>query len=137
MVSALHTQGRLLNRALAGTLLAVVAWWTGLNSVVLQAESAERPTVAGWVDEARLSDAAREPGQWFTAGRDTSSAYYSPLAQINRDNVKTLGFAWEYRLGTYRGLEATPLVVDGAMYVSGNWAVVYALEAATGAHHWR
>src|SRR5260370_1252645 len=69
-------------------------------------------------------------------GRDQTGAYYSPLAGINRDNVKQLGFAWEFRLGTRRGLEATPLVVDGVMYAAGNWGVVFALDAGTGKKLW-
>jgi quinohemoprotein ethanol dehydrogenase len=92
--------------------------------------------VPGRVDAARLRDIEREPGQWLTLGRDFSGAYYSPLTAINRDNVKHLGFAWELNLGTRRGLEATPLVVDGVMYASGNWGVVYALDAATGRLRW-
>ena len=68
------------------------------------------------------------------AGR--SRAYYSPLNAINDHNVATLGLAWEFKTGTSRGLEATPLVVDGVMYTSGNWGMVYALDAATGKSLW-
>lgn len=92
---------------------------------------------SGRVDSVRVSDSVREPGQWLTTGRDFSGAYFSPLAAINSDTVKQLGFAWEFKLGTSRGLEATPLVVDGIMYTTGNWGVVYALDAATGKLRWR
>ena len=78
----------------------------------------------------------REPDEWFTSGRDAQGSYYSPLESINETNVGRLGFAWEYKLGSNRGLEATPLVVDGVMYTSGNWGRVYALEAATGRELW-
>jgi len=90
----------------------------------------------GAVDAARLADAANEPGEWLTGGGDASGAYFSRLAQINDHNVGQLGFAWDYPLHTNRGLEATPVVVDGVMYTSGNWGRVYALDAATGRELW-
>jgi quinohemoprotein ethanol dehydrogenase len=64
------------------------------------------------------------------------STYYSPLSQINTSNVKELGFAWQFKTGTYRGMEATPIVADGVLYTSGLWGVVYALGAADGKLLW-
>ncbi len=64
------------------------------------------------------------------------NTHYSPLHDINARNVEHLGFAWDYRLGTNRGLEATPMVVDGIMYASGNWGRVYAINARTGQGIW-
>jgi quinohemoprotein ethanol dehydrogenase len=90
----------------------------------------------GEVDAARLSQAASQPGEWFTPGGDTSGAYYSRLSVLNDGNVSRLGFAWDYPLHTSRGLEATPVVIDGIMYTSGNWGRVYALDAATGRELW-
>lgn len=92
---------------------------------------------AGWVDPARLAGASREPQNWFAAGRDQDGTYFSPLAAINAGNVKRLGFAWQYDLDTNRGQEATPIVVDGIMYTSGERGYVYALNAATGKQIWR
>ena len=83
-----------------------------------------------------FAQGSAEPSQWPVAGRDAEGTYYSPLGRINDRNVGTLGFAWEYQTGTFRGLEATPIVVDGTMYTSGNWGVVYALNAATGKALW-
>lgn len=91
---------------------------------------------AGAVDAARLAQAAHEPDQWFTPGRDAAGTYYSPLSDINEQNVSRLGFAWDYATGTKRGLEATPVVIDGVMYAAGNWGRVYALDAATGKELW-
>jgi quinohemoprotein ethanol dehydrogenase len=91
---------------------------------------------AGNVTAARLAAADAEPGEWFTTGRDAAGSYYSPLADIHAGNVDQLGFAWEYGLGTRRGLEATPIVVDGTMYFPGNFGRVYALDAASGAQKW-
>lgn len=93
-------------------------------------------TPAGNVDAKRLAGADSEPDQWFTAGRDSGQSYFSPLSDINAGNASRLGFAWDYDLGTRRGLEATPVVVDGTLYAAGNWGRVYALDARTGRHLW-
>jgi quinohemoprotein ethanol dehydrogenase len=101
-----------------------------------QAASAELTvaTHVGWVDETLMKGG--EAGNWVTTGRDGTGQYYSPLSDINRNNIQTLGYAWDFKLGTRRGLEATPLVVDGVMYATGNWGTVYALDAANGRLLW-
>ena len=101
-----------------------------------QSPPAVAPGGFGKVDAARLAVAVNEPGQWFTSGRDAGGSYFSPLARIDASNVAKLGFAWDYQLNTSRGLEATPLVIDGVMYAAGNWGRVYALDAATGRERW-
>jgi quinohemoprotein ethanol dehydrogenase len=95
------------------------------------------PQAAGRVDTERLLAVQSEPGAWLTGGRDFGRTHYSPLDTINRESVGRLGFAWELQTGTARGMEATPIVVDGVMYVSGVAGRVYALDAATGKVHWQ
>ncbi len=85
----------------------------------------------------RITRANTEPHNWLSNGRTYDEQRYSPLAQINADNVSELGLAWSYDLGTKRGLEATPLVVDGVMYTTGTWSVVYAFDARTGRLLWQ
>jgi quinohemoprotein ethanol dehydrogenase len=106
-----------------------------VRSPLVEAETSA-PAGAAEVNAARLAAIQQEPGQWLTSGRDREGTYYSPLNSINASNVNRLGFAWDYHLGTKRGLEATPIVVDGVMYTSGNWGRVYALDAVTGAELW-
>jgi quinohemoprotein ethanol dehydrogenase len=97
----------------------------------------------GWIDSTRIANARREPENWLLAGGGSShEQYYSPLEQINAGNVGTLGFAWEYTAKSLRsrvqhGMQATPIVVDGRMFISGPWSVVYSLDAATGKELWR
>jgi quinohemoprotein ethanol dehydrogenase len=91
---------------------------------------------AAAVDEKRLAQAGSEPDQWLAPGRDANGTYFSPLTDINPGNVAQLGFAWQYRLGTHRGVEATPLMIDGVLYASGNFGRVYALDAASGRELW-
>jgi quinohemoprotein ethanol dehydrogenase len=112
----------------------------GCNSASGPVARASAPAAAaqrlGAVDSERLAHAAAEPGEWFTPGGDGSGAYYSNLTKINATNAQKLGFAWDYALRTKRGLEATPVVIDGKMFTSGNWGRVYALDAATGHELW-
>lgn len=89
------------------------------------------------VDLKRVMAANKEPGNWFTAGRDLQQTYHSPLTQIHADNAGELGFAWQYETDTVNGLEATPLVIDGVLYTSGPWGVVYAVDARNGTELWR
>ena len=108
------------------------------SAVTGNATSPGNAAAQGNVDAARLRAAASEPQNWYTGGRDQEGTYYSPLANINASNVKDLGFAWTYDLGSpLRGQEATPVVVDGIMYTSGTWGYVYAVDAATGREMWR
>jgi quinohemoprotein ethanol dehydrogenase len=100
------------------------------------AEPVKTPQL-GWIDAARIATISHEPGAWLTGGRDYQQSYYSPLQQINRDNVSRLGFAWQYEIDTEHGFEATPIVVDGVMYTSGPAGAVYAVNAATGAEMWK
>jgi quinohemoprotein ethanol dehydrogenase len=104
--------------------------------VTAPAAAAPRQSHAGALNAERLAAAASEPDQWFTTGRDASGAYYSPLGDINASNVARLGFAWDYHLGSHRGLEATPIVIDGVMYATGNFGHVYVLDAASGRELW-
>lgn len=92
---------------------------------------------AAAVDDARLTQAATDEGNWLTHGRTYDEQRYSPLKQIDVSNVNTLGLAWSYDLDTTRGQEATPLVIDGVMYSTSAWSKVQALDAATGKLLWQ
>ena len=84
----------------------------------------------------RIVHADREPQNWLAHGRTYDEQRYSPLRQIDASNVGRLGLAWSYATHTTRGLQATPLVVDGRLYATGVWSVVYALDAKTGKELW-
>lgn len=88
------------------------------------------------VNEERILAADKEAHNWLTHGRTYAEERYSPLVDINQTNVKDLGLAWAYKTGTKRGLEASPLIVDGVMFTTGSWSRVYALNAETGEELW-
>ncbi|MBZ5627498.1 MAG: PQQ-dependent dehydrogenase, methanol/ethanol family [Acidobacteriia bacterium] len=101
-----------------------------------KAAGAEAGGKAANVDGLRIRNADQEPGNWMTHGRTYNEQRFSPLKQINYQNVGQLGLAWSYDLDTHRGQEATPIVVDGVMYFTTAWSKVVALNAATGARLW-
>src|SRR3972149_5696907 len=103
--------------------------------VTSNAEPAPSSAVAD-VNTNRVLSADSEPQNWLVHGRTYDEQRYSPLTQINEDNIAGLGLAWFYDFPTKRGIEATPIVVDGVMYVTGSWSRVYALDAKTGALLW-
>jgi quinohemoprotein ethanol dehydrogenase len=89
------------------------------------------------VNGLRLEQPNKEPGNWMTHGRTYSEQRYSPLDQVSDQTVAGLGLEWYTELDTDRGIEATPIVVDGVMYVTGGWSIVYAIDARTGQVIWR
>ncbi|MEO9969754.1 MAG: PQQ-dependent dehydrogenase, methanol/ethanol family [Hyphomonadaceae bacterium] len=88
------------------------------------------------VNGARISAARATPEDWLTYGGTYDEQRHSLLTKVDTDNVDQLGVAWTYDLSTARGVEATPIVVDGVMYVTSAWSVVHALDAVTGDELW-
>lgn len=89
------------------------------------------------VDDSMLIATADYPEQWLTHGLNYSEDRFSPLNEITKENAHQLGLAWVTDLGSKRGLEATPLIANGVMYLSGAWSTVYALDAGTGKELWK
>ena len=88
------------------------------------------------VDGQRIITADSEPQNWLSHGRTYGEQRFSPLKQINDQNLDQLGLAWFLDLSNSRGLEATPLVVDGVMYTTGVFNIIYAIDAKTGKELW-
>ena len=83
-------------------------------------------------------NAPKEAGaEWGSHGRDASEQRFSPLTQVNADNVSQLGLAWFTNLAERGGYQSTPLVIDGRMYVTTPWSKVYAFDAKTGKPLWK
>ena len=98
--------------------------------------SAQQPP-AKPVDDAALASPEARRGDWLSYGRDYYEQRFSTLDQITDANVGQLGLAWQFETATDRGLEATPLVIDGVMYTTGSWSVTYAIDARTGKQLWK
>jgi quinohemoprotein ethanol dehydrogenase len=94
------------------------------------------PPSIGLIDDERIKNADSEPGNWLAFGRGYEEQRFSPLDQINRDTVSRLGLVWSVDMRSTRALEATPIVVDGLMFVSSAWSRVHAFDAVTGEEVW-
>ena len=77
--------------------------------------------------------------QVVTNGMGRQLQRYSPLDQINKQNVKNLLPAWVFSFGgeKQRGQESQPLVHDGMMYVTGSYSRLYAIDVKTGDEIWQ
>jgi len=89
-----------------------------------------------------LGAQSSQRGDWTAYGHDALGSRYSPLDQITRENVSGLQAAWTYRTGDTTHtrqpakFEATPLMVDGTLYLSTPFARVIALDPETGREKW-
>ena len=88
-------------------------------------------------DANALANADKSPNDWLTYHGRYKSYHYSPLAQINTNNVGNLGVAWIHIPGqSTRGLQSMPLVADGVLYYTGSYSRIFALNGATGEVIW-
>lgn len=95
---------------------------------------------AAKVDAKRLAGIevnTADAGNWLSHGRTYGEQRYSPLDKINDHNVDKLGLAWQFKYDLDRVVEATPLVVDGVLYTTGAYSMVYALDATNGKLLWK
>jgi quinoprotein glucose dehydrogenase len=87
---------------------------------------------------------AAQDGEWSAYGRDAGGERFSPLDGIQRENVASLQVAWTFRTGDAyvpregrpTAFEATPLYVDGSLYLSTPLGRVFALDPVTGRQRW-
>ena len=112
----------------------VAAAWAGILLGSIGGAVAAAPAQ---VNDARIVAADRGPGNWMSHGRSYDEQRYSPLTRIDQANVGELGLAWTYKLDVDRGVEATPIVVDGILYTTGAFSIVYALDARSGKLLWK
>ena len=88
------------------------------------------------INQERIINADNEPGSWLSHGRNYEEQRYSPLVQINKNNIDNLELAWSFDMSSTRALESTPIVVDGTMFLTSEWSIVYAIDAKTGNEVW-
>ena len=81
--------------------------------------------------------AAAQSTEWPAYGHDPGGARFSPLKQINPENVGKLRRAWVYKTGEFGNFETTPIVVGGIMYVTTQAQKIVALEPETGKEIWK
>jgi PQQ-dependent dehydrogenase (methanol/ethanol family) len=105
--------------------------------IPLSHTSADNSGKAGNVTEARVLAEANDGSNWPLNGRTFDAGHFSPLQQINDQNVAGLGLAWYLDIDSAVGIVSEPIVVDGVAYVSAPQSKVYAVEAASGKLLWK
>src|SRR5262245_49281337 len=98
------------------------------NTLLAASMLAALPAFGADVTPERLANPDKEPQNWLMNHRSYDAQRYSPLARINKDNVKNLKLAYAVPIGgtaINENLQATPLVEDGYMYVVDQWGIVY------------
>src|SRR5579859_413740 len=85
----------------------------------------------------RLLESGKEPQNWLTYSGDYAGRRFSALDQVNTSNAKALVPKWAYQTMAGGKFEATPLVVDGVMYGTGQDDRAFALDARTGRPIWQ
>src|ERR1700690_1042417 len=81
--------------------------------------------------------AAQKNHDWPVYGGALEGGHYSPLAQINKTNVKQLQVAWSFDTGETGGLQTSPIVVDGILFGISPTQKIFALDAETGKLKWK
>jgi len=84
-----------------------------------------------------LMDGLKDPTRWLTYSGDYSGHRHSPLAQITPENVGRLTPQWTFQTRTLGSFQATPIVVDGVLYVTGFNNNAWAIDARSGRQIWR
>ncbi len=107
----------------------VVAFVAALSLLALQASAQ--------VTAERLLNSSKEPQNWLMYSGDYAGRRFSALDQINVSNAATLVPKWAYQTIAGGKFEATPLVVDGILYGTGQDDRVYALDARSGRPIWQ
>ena len=108
----------------------------GLTLAVALPVAAQQSEYGAAIDAERLQGADSENESWLSYGRTYDEQRYSPLDQINRDTVSELGLSWYADMTTSRGQESTPVVVDGALYITTAWSLVHAFDVRGGERLW-
>ena len=108
-----------------------------LATILIAHTSADSSSKAGNVTESRVTAEAGDGTNWLLNGRNFEAQHFSPLQQINQQNVAALGLAWYLDIDSAMGIVSEPIVVDGVAYVSAPQSKVYAVEAASGKLRWK
>jgi alcohol dehydrogenase (cytochrome c) len=83
-----------------------------------------------------IRDGLKEPARWLTYSGDYSGARHSPLTEITPGNVADLVPVWTFQTGVLGKFEATPIIIDGVLYVSGPDGHAWAISARNGRTIW-
>ena len=100
-------------------------------------DSAGSKLYPNYVTDDMLLNADKDASNWLHYGRDYQTTRYSPLKQVNKDNVKKLRPVWNLSFGVLEGQDSQAVVVNGTIYVTTSFNKVISVDAATGKVNWK
>ena len=121
-------------------------FWRAASSAILltlafpfpvQAQNGKKTYDLKPVTHERLLKSTEDTSSWLMYGGNYQSWRFSPLKDINRQNVKKLTPAWMFQTGIPGQLEASPIIADGVMYLTASYNNLFALDAETGEPLWK
>src|SRR5471032_351543 len=83
-----------------------------------------------------LLDGLANPSRWLTYSGDYTGRRFSPLTQITPTNAARLAPQWTFQTGVVNKFEATTIVIDGVLYVTGPLNHAWAIDARSGRQIW-
>jgi quinohemoprotein ethanol dehydrogenase len=128
--------GACLSSAVAALALSMVAAPVAGQGAAAKGSPEHIKAVTSRIDGRAIQANARSTRDWPSYGLDYAETRFSRLNEIKSGNVKDLGLVWSYDLESTRGVEATPVVVDGVMYVTASWSIVHAIDVRSGKRLW-
>lgn len=127
---------RILAKFTIPLLALIVSCDSSKNDTLVKGTTEHITAVTNAIDDQALVNAKNDSKNWLSYGLNYSENRFSQLEEISEANVNKLGLLWSYDLNSIRGVEATPVVVDGIMYVTAPWSIVHAIDTRTGKQIW-
>ena len=122
----------------AAVSLAAIAAFGASGVVSAQGlDSAESKLFANYVTDDMLLNADKDAQNWLLYGRDYQTTRYSPLTQVNRENVKKLTPVWNLSFGVLEGQDSQAVAVNGMVYVTTSFNKVIAVDGVSGKVAWK
>ena len=120
-------------RATVARVVRLAALTAAIGLVSIAAQQVPAPRVSAQ----DLLDGLRDPTRWLSYSGDYTGQRHSPLTQITPQNAHRLTAQWTFQTQTLGKFEATPIVLDNVLYVTGANNYAWALDARTGRQIWR
>jgi alcohol dehydrogenase (cytochrome c) len=124
-------------KSFTATFFALTAIAISGNVSAIGVDRLESTLYPNYVTDDMLLNGDIDQQNWMHYGKDYETTRYSGLAQVNRDNVKSLKPAWNLTFGVLEGQDSQAVAVNGMLYVTTSFNKVLAVDAATGNQLWK
>ena len=117
--------------------IALLAFFVSTTAFAIGVEVLEGKHISFFVTDDMLLNSDKEPNNWLHYGRDYESTRYSPLTQINQENVRDLVPKWNLSFGVIGAQDSQVMAVNGRLYVTSSHNRAFALDGKTGKIIWK